>query len=919
MTLASAVEGYRVRSALTVTIVAAGPGGTQSLFFGPAVLESAGSGLPTVYQPLLEFTGTLVRDGAPGVASANTEWSFRILNKTFTTGTLTQKRIGQLIRETYWIGAPVTVTLLVDDDGTWQSTILCVGYIKDTELTADYAEVRCVAELEEQRESHIPKVWEDSLDWGADEGDRPESLAGNIAPFFYGSFTPAAIGMTGISDVAAAALGVKFPMVPLALLTDRYRRPTGSGLGTTARFILLGCGDTETPVVRKLYGNSSEDTTGDPPPTDDWWYPRDFVGNPGADRVHLLRLYTWDRNTDRALPFAKDQSADMDVAPTDAQMPYAGGGCWSSEHGSHTSKTGFNAKMQTFYLERIAPDWGAVEPDYWMGLIQSIALPAKKLNEEHTTTASLQFKTTSGVTNPLNVLDDDLATYATVPTGEKLCVTLPGDGPRLGDVIHIRINVLLEAGSTSNDARLALRYNPQGLAALTPCWLTETSGVANVLKLTKNVSGNYEHHVGVVQKRIGYAAGHSQWDFATLSTSSPIQRYAWDVLVWPNDASSSLRVIRVWLEAIYRPRIADTIERREDAEYAITYEQVYNRAARNRLFRTEFRTAIVGYTGGIEPEPIRPLGSINVFASGRGPRDELLEEDWKYGGGPLETAPQMFWHWLDNEGKYSAVEGAADTFGSFLDAHAYLDGVIPLVAQSSAHMTTEAFKNVLQAHSKCFFRKQPHQSSPFYRWRCFVDTPTPDTDFPERMYRGDTKKWHPTYDMDLASLRVGFSRLPDIRNRFVLRFGMHEPTRNFAYDRILDGSNTTMASEQTAYKNLCTASVSRYGLDSMETIELPWVWLPAAADEMLKWYADLHCNRRVTVSFRTWVRAHDLLEGHVIRYDDELATFFEYPGLDGTTSWSAHMFNVVSVRILETVDTMLFVDVDTIEVYKKAT
>jgi hypothetical protein len=217
----------------------------------------------------------------------------------------------------------------------------------------------------------------------------------------------------------------------------------------------------------------------------------------------------------------------------------------------------------------------------------------------------------------------------------------------------------------------------------------------------------------------------------------------------------------------------------------------------------------------------------------------------------------------------------------------------------------------------CFFRQQVTQSSPYYKRHAFVDSSRPDLAFPARMYAGDTKLWG-WDDIDARAMNVELTPQSEIRNRFVLRYGFHEPTRSYAYERVLNPGTASFTTDATAYKTLCSNSIARYKIEREEVIELPWIWLASDADTLLKWYADLKCTPRVAVTFQTWIRAYDLLEGHVIRFDDTIADLFPYPVPGGSTSWSTHMFNVVSVKKSEAVDGFFLVDVQCVEVYTPA-
>lgn len=925
MTLATAVQGYKVRSGVGAQITAYTPSGSIVTFLGPGSVEFApGSSVAGIMSPALEFVGSIVHDGAPGVPAANTEWTIRVLNRLFVTATGTQMTIGELMASSYWIGSEVILYLLVDDDGTWQSTIIAVGAIKDTIMVQDATDIRCVAGTLDRQLPAIPTVSEDSMNWGADEGERPEGRMGIIAPFFYGHFNPDALNddsgsdfvFTEGNDILCAQLGIKFPMLPLAMLADMYHQPSGGSLDTDGKFILLGCGDTDGSVNFKMIGPGGGGVD------DEFWDPEPATPNGGTENVHLLRLLTWDNSVDRGLAFCKDQSDDMDVSPTAAQKPWAGGGCWTTEHGSHTTRTNLNAKMQTFYLERVPPDWGSSEPDYWMGCIQSIALPAERLTQEFSTTGTILFQTTSGVTNAQNALDADLANYATIPTGERLSVTLPADGPSLGDVIHVRLNVLFDP-STSSDARIAMRYTPQNLAPLSACWNTQAGAVTNTVKHTSAFAGVMRRAVAVVQKRIGYAYashGHNQWDFSEYSTSSPLQRYAWDVVIWPGD-SGTLHVVRVWLEVIYRPRIGDVVDKRDGTQFAIEtgFTPIVGGWGYHRVGATggQHYSRRLPYTGGIPDPQARSVGNIGVHVTGHGPKDAGTP---RYGvaNAVIENPVRAMWHWLDKRGQYSTIVSTASAFGSFADAADFLDDEgVRCSIWSKNVMDTEGFGDALGAHAMCFFKSQPDQSSPYYKRRCFVDTPRPDLDFPARMYAADAKLWG-WDDIEPATVKVQPTPLDHIRNRFVVRYGYHEPTRSFAYERMLDRSTTSLGTDATAYKDLCADSVANYKIEREETIELPWIWNGLSADRILKWHADLKCTPRASVTFRTWIRGYDLLEGHVIRFADEFATYFPYPILGGSADWSDHMFNVVSVKQGEAQDGFFQVDVQCVEVYTPA-
>ena len=137
------IAGRNVRAGFTLQIIAAGSGAGASFVICDATLvgATAGAGAAIAATPALDFVGSWIRDGAPGVEIPESEMTFHIAPRSINNQG-TPMRPDEMMRASWWLGALVVVYLSVDDGSGWQEEIVGFGRIFDTEVSEDGLQVR---------------------------------------------------------------------------------------------------------------------------------------------------------------------------------------------------------------------------------------------------------------------------------------------------------------------------------------------------------------------------------------------------------------------------------------------------------------------------------------------------------------------------------------------------------------------------------------------------------------------------------------------------------------------------------------------------------------------------------------------------------------------------------------------------------
>jgi hypothetical protein len=244
-------------------------------------------------------------------------------------------------------------------------------------------------------------------------------------------------------------------------------------------------------------------------------------------------------------------------------------------------------------------------------------------------------------------------------------------------------------------------------------------------------------------------------------------------------------------------------------------------------------------------------------------------------------------------------------FGSFWRAREVLNSlcgtgeVWPLSVVIKEKVAIRSVFDSIGMHSQSFIAHQVSDTGAVI-WRMFVDTSDIPTSQPERLYRTDGFYFGPNnvHWRDGDGFRAILTPWESIANSFVLRYGYHEPTGTYAYEKMVTPTADNFATEGTLYRTAMSTSVSRYGVKRQYVAEAPWLWRHKAAEALCKWYANQKRERRVTIECTLDANAIDLRPGHVIRFHDDLSQLAVYPGMLGGAAWSGHWFVVVSVTLI---------------------
>jgi len=452
---------------------------------------------------LTSFQGIL-KHGATWLQRTPSEASFTIRNGLiFKDGGNEHVEITSAIRGAQtWEGARIVVTGFVEDPGgaeEWATGVLFEGVVQSAQITPDGVEVRCV---ETQLTTQIPfeEVSANSMNYSEPnpdpEGAFPEGASGQIAPLAYGRMGMQARDSAhdASSDtwgdnrgyVLAPALGLKVPMVPVAMLADLHHHRLGDANFSEGGFLLFSVGSTWTG---RSGGIELPWWQEDPNPVDGYTqglntgagdledlFPHEALPNSLSTRwfattpgglFKLSFLFTWNRELGVAMPYCKDMSTDQLTAPHfTTEFAYASIKDYTQKRGvgAHTTKTGRGSRHHIWSLQRIDPNFvvhGVPPWGEWTGLVQSVFLQGDQLDEEGGTTGGVVFGTTAGVIDPLACIDGKPGTFAILPVGERLSIQLVAEGPQLGEPMYARVGVITGGATTALQA--AFRYTPQHL------------------------------------------------------------------------------------------------------------------------------------------------------------------------------------------------------------------------------------------------------------------------------------------------------------------------------------------------------------------------------------------------------------------------------------------------------------------------
>lgn len=292
------------------------------------------------------------------------------------------------------------------------------------------------------------------------------------------------------------------------------------------------------------------------------------------------------------------------------------------------------------------------------------------------------------------------------------------------------------------------------------------------------------------------------------------------------------------------------------------------------------------------PPPERTLDGL--FVTGKGALDDAGDITGTAGRiieNPADVGAALIKHFA-GELAFSTRATGSD-FGSFATARTLLGATsyrMTLVVQEA--LTLDQVLRRIGSQARAFFAEQLDDDGNRV-WRVFVDDPDPETNDPGRLYRTDGYGF--TWNRIAPGSFTATSGLyQNLSSSFVLRFGWHIPSGAWSGKLYCNPDGTNFATSGSTYVDALAATKADHGNLLPLEYEAPDVWDPAVAEELLKWRINRARRRRVLVEFETYAGAMDLQEGHVIKFADEIGDREKWPGL-GSTSWSAHQFNVVQV------------------------
>ena len=907
-------------------IVMTGPTTPRILYMGtPGIVDQASQYVAAVLE-----IDDIILDGAPTVPVSPQEVSFSVRNAV-TPGWFAVETVSEMLRNTYVLGCQVTLYAFFKEGNSWQSAAMFAGIIADYEIETDRIVFHCADVVKDLKEIPVLEVNGNAMKYGAEEGDLPKESTGVPVPIALGRFSAKALATwpTGHpfeteknACILPHLLGLKAPCVPLLAAADRFKQRDGSGAAFTMRHAMFVFGDEQASPVIRLSTASHKmrfpDSTADSELTSSVY------------KLMYANLFTWNHELDRALPFCADESTFL----SSLERYLAGAGEWDDKVGDATAASYGLNKAQFFYVNRTNPQF-ATQQDQWPGALQSIALPMIGLSEYGGTdgTGGSWF-TSTGATTPDSILKPNFVRAASLSQNESLCLRCPGDAQNLGDIWEVRVFVLFDLSSTCDNARIWLRTLP------------DISGTQHEIPLLSDINSSGTGSVNYAvanpsSKAVMVARAIHVKDFAPdaywpnwrFQSNFAAKDWFWEIKIKNATATpSDCDILGVWLEVVYKSRVCQS--------YTITKAPALPSRPLSSTFwysipRQPSRRRGAFDVSGLRsvPKDLSSIEGLQIFATAGSTCVDDGSGTYTGSAGAVIENPADIAHLL--VAKYlgdtvlSGRIAAGTAFGSLARARTMLNDKIASgdfihSVVISERTTVREILDEIGRQSMSVILRQPSQAGG-YQWRMFTDSPQPQTDAPERLYRtnGQYFTWADIKRMD-DTPRVRPTPLDSLATSIVLDYGWHEPTRKFAYSMQVGPSSNTLLSDGTTYQTAMAACQTKYGgLSRTLAVEAPWVWNEKCADALVKWYADQSRERRMTIEFYLKAAYIDLMPGHVIRFADEIGNgvtavgpIFKYPGPEGSASWSSHNWNVVSVTVITEPDILL--RVIAMEVYTAA-
>ena len=864
-----------------------------------------------------------------------------------------QKPIDEWLQSKSAIGQDVTVYAFVDGGNGWQQRVVFSGIIDYVEAVDNRLDINCI--FVGRGLVKVPDIFVDSQSFDYEEtvedtGLPVERSEGKPVPIGFGRFDVSAVvpdadlptghplkagtldGYDGNSALWGAMFGIRHPMMPTIAAARKWRRVIGTALSWGYHSIYLHGSRKSVPVL-------DVNTSPVAGPTN--WRTVPGYGTGGSTPWNNFatwfrkNIFTWSRTSEEnALSaFLQDQLTSMHFP----LLPgwHSAGDMREQVAGSFSDGTADDA-FGIFVNNYRPPGFITDSAPAWQGAVQSIALPLKglTLTNDHGTTDGVAYHTDETIDDPTGCVDlKDMLRVTRVSAGERISLRMPVKGENLGKQCAVRICFLLnDVSSTADHLWMNARHGPTNSVLLRNVAGTLNPNVSDDhgTEWQSSPGGNgsqryalgsgfvfgsfivspffsFDHWVEYQRFSAGHDAPrpkgfHSPWNFTGLSDTGvpaiPELYYQGDVVFWVDAAETGKHVdiVAAWMEVNYVSRANDGIEVLRGTQSNVA---LYPTA----LTRTT--DAIVRSLRGTSPtissnaQPIEPDAQPNttIWITGRGPYDDsggtfTAGDETTVIENPADIAGAIIRHYA---GLTAFDERAVGSdFGSFIAARTALANVLHTVTVDRALLLPDVLASI-GANSMSFTQEQLDDDGA-RQYRTFVDGEDPETNQPERMYRGDGYGF--TWDkIRQSSFSAVSTDLRTIANDIKVEYGFFGPDGEAIGTSYVNHERSNFETDAAAYIAACDASRQSYRFSKQFSIRLPFIYRKAVAEIFAKYFCDTLRERREVVEFETYANGLDLQAGHILKFSDSIATTGlkkAWKGL-GSSAWSDHQFDVIEV------------------------
>ena len=866
-----------------------------------------------------------------------------------------EKPIDEWLQSKSAIGQTVTAYAFVDGGNGWQQRIVFSGVIDYVEAVDDRLDINCL--FVGRGLIKVPDIFVDSDSFDYEEttedtGLPVERSEGKPVPIGFGRFDMSAVipdadlptghplkagtlnGYDGNSALWGAMFGIRHPVMPTIAAARKWRRTINSQLSWGFHSVFLHGSKKSVPVL---------DVITSPIPSSTNWRTVPGYGTGGSTPWNYYgtwfrkNIFTWSRTADdNALsPFLQDILTSMHQGVLPGW--HSAGDMREYASGSFSDGTADDA-FGIFVNNHRPPGFITDSAPAWQGAVQSIALPLKglTLTGDHRTTDGVAYHTDDTVDDATGCVDlKDMLRVTRVHAGERISLRLPASSNNLGKQCAVRVCFLVNPDSTTatylwmnarnSPSESVLLNNAAGV--LNPnfsddhmCERQTTPGLYGSQRADMGngfVFGSFiispffsfDHWVEHQRFAAGHEAAwrkgfHSPWNFTGLGLTGvpeiPELYYQGDVVFWvdASETGKHVDIVAAWMEVNYVSKMNDGVDTLPDTSGDVD-------------FRTITRDGVGPLTGLTQPiigrtqvslasnaeTSIRTSAGTSIWLTGRGPYDDSVGT---FTGGdettvienPSDIAGAIIRHYAGLSAFNQRATGS--DFGSFIAARTALADVLHTVTVDRALVLPEVLASI-GANSMSFTQEQLDDSG-VRQYRTFVDGEDPETNQPERMYRGDGYGF--TWDkIRTESFSAVSTDLRTIANDIKVEYGFFGPDGKPIGTSYVNHENSNFETDAAAYIAACSVSKQSYKFSKSFSIRLPFVYRKAVAEIFTKYFCDSLRERREVVEFVTYANGLDLQAGHIIKFSDSIATTGikkAWKGL-GSSAWSDHQFDVIEV------------------------